>query len=116
MDKATRLQWVARNRRRESGTKPIGLRMAGLADDLARRALVIEEAIGGIVGVVDDEFCSLCCVEGIKDGVLRLRVADVGAVANLSRKWSGRLQRALPARLRIKRITFAYGTGGYRIN
>ena len=112
----SRLEWVAKNRRRESNVRPIGSRSAGLVERLEQMAQPVEEAVGVVAGVVDGEFRELCRVEGIEAGVLRIGVAEVAATSGLRRRWAGVLMEALPARLKIKRIAFAYGTRGYRLD
>lgn len=116
MSDGSRLEWVSKNRRRESDVKRIGAQIAGLVASLERQALPVEEAVARVAEVVDDEFRELCRIEGIKNGVLRVGVAEVSATSNLSRKWSGRLREALPAKLKIRRVSFTYGTRGYRID
>jgi hypothetical protein len=112
----TRLEWVARNRKRESSVVSIGSTMAGLVERMERETLPVEEVAARVGEIVDDEFRDLCRIEGIEQGVLRIGVAEANATASLTRKWTGRLREALPAKLKIKRIAFAYGTRGYRID
>ncbi len=90
--------------------------MAGLVERMAEDSVAVEEAVARVGEIVDDEFRELCRVEGIEKGVLRIGVLQVNATSSLSRKWAGRLIAAMPAKLKIKRIAFAYGTRGYRID
>lgn len=116
MSDESRLQWVSNNRRRESNAKRIGSQIAGLVESLERDALPVEAAVACLAEVVDDEFRELCRIERIENGVLCVGVAEASATSNLARKWSGKLRKALPAKLKIRRIAFAYGTRGYRID
>lgn len=116
MNDKTRLEWVANNRCRGSNLKPIGSQIAGLLGRIERESSPVEEAVARIAGIVDGEFRELCRIEGIEKGVLRIGVVDASAVSSIMRTWSGRLRAAMPTALRIKRIAFAYGTRGHRID
>ena len=84
--------------------------------DLQEAAKPIELIAERLSEVVDAEFKELCRLERIENGALHFGVADTSAPAKMYRRWGEKILRALPTGLKIKRIVFAFGTRGRRID